>query len=373
MTEPTNPPVPPKGGSRFGWSYLSVASDCPTKWFLRNLAPWPGSGVVVDPITRHLSMDGARELPISGQGDDSTPLLPVGLESKRFSPALDTGSRFHLGLEAYYRSGLAISGDRLVDTRQRDLDAAISGAAVGMSPEPTEPELESLSVAQRLLRGYVAHYGGDSDVEVVVLPDNTPGVELELWLDLGHQGYQFTSRLDLVYRKAGYLWALEHKTTAASALGKLINRFSIDGQVTGQFLQLVSHFPDEPIGGVTLNAAVKDRGAKSDLPSFSRRDYSRTPAQLEKFRLDAIRKLRQIDLWVEEWLELVAKGMSFEDAALAVFDGTPNGTQCVGMGFACEFLQICQRREVAGRLLLDSYQPREYRDSWSNPLRTRRS
>jgi hypothetical protein len=140
--------------------------------------------------------------------------------------------------------------------------------------------------------------------------------------------------------------------------------------VTGQFLQLVSHFPNEPIGGVKLNALVKDRAAKSTLASFTRRDYSRTPAQLEKFRLDIVRKLKRIDEMVEEWMTLVAKGMAYEDAALAVFDGTPSGTQCVGMGFACEFLSICQSREVVGRLLLDNYTPRKYENSWSNPLRT---
>ena len=391
------------GGSRFGWSYVQAASDCPTKWYLRNLAPWPGSVVQVDPTTRALSISrdsgtppisgpsrppiggGVPDLPISGtdglpisgaQGD--SPSLPIGLEAKRFSAPLDVGSRVHLGLEAWYLSG--VQGGH--DTQVRDLEMALAAVAKDFPTDPTEPEVEALSLAQRLVRDYVTFYGNDPGVEVVVFPDGQPAVEAELWLDLGWGGtegqpgqpgqpnYQFTSRLDLIYKRDGYLWALEHKTTAASAYGKLLSRFTLDGQVTGQFLQLASHFPNEPIGGVTLNALVKDRSVKSGLPAFSRRDYARTPAQLEKFRLDITRKLHTINLWVEEWLELVAKGMSPEDAALAVFDGTPNGTQCVGMGFSCDFLSICQNREVASRLLLDNFEPREYRDSWSNPLRT---
>ena len=340
-------------GSRFGWSYVQTASDCPTKWYLRNLAPWPGSGVAVDPFAKKLFMPG-----VEGP-------LPVGMESQRFAPALDIGTRFHSGVEAFYRSGL--SGGK--DTGVRSVNDALDACAAGLAEDASEPEQEAVADALRLLRNYLAFYGQDPDVEVYMFPDGQPGVEAELWLDLGYSGYQFTSRLDLIYRKAGYLWSMEHKTTAASAYGKLISRFSIDGQVTGQFLQLQSHLTDEPIGGVTLNAAVKDRAAKSTLPQFGRRDYSRTPAQLEKFRLDIVRKLKQIDQWVEEWMDLVAKGMDFNDAALAVFDGTPNGTQCVGMGFSCEFLELCQNREVAGRLLLDNYRPRQYESEYSNPLR----
>ena len=379
------------GGSKFGWSFIQAFSDCPTKGYLRNLAPWPGTVVQVDPTTRALSISrdsgtlpisGPSKPPISGSVPD-LPIsgaagLPIGLEAKRFSAPLDVGSRTHSGLEAWYLSGIRDGHD----TQVRDLEVALAAVAKDFPAEATEPEAEALSLAQRLVWDYVTFYGNDSGVEVVVFPDGQPAVEAELWLDLGWGGsegqpgqpglpnYQFTSRLDLIYRRDGYLWALEHKTTAASAYGKLLSRFTVDGQVTGQYLQLASHFPDEPIGGVTLNALVKDRSVKSGLPAFSRRDFARTPAQLEKFRLDITRKLHTINLWVEEWLELVAKGLSPEDAALAVFDGTPNGTQCVGMGFSCDFLSICQNREVASRLLLDNYEPREYRDSWSNPLRT---
>lgn len=341
-------------GSKLGWSFLQTASDCPWKWYLRNLAPWPGADVMVDPTTKCLSMS---------TGERSN--LSIGLQSKRFAPALSIGTWFHTGVETFYRSGISNG----VDTGVRSLDAAIAAINDSIDQgEASDKEREALAVTLRLMRNYHSHYQQDSDVEVLML-DNTPGIEYELWLDLGFKDYLFTSRLDMIYRKNGYIYAMEHKTTAASKLGKLISRFSIDGQVTGQYLQLVSHFPDDLIGGVTMNAAVKDRGAKSDLPSFVRRDYARTPAQMEKFRLDIVRKLNTIDGWVEQWLEMVAKGMSFEDAALAVFDGTPNGMQCVGTGFACDFLELCQNREVLGRLLLDNYQPREYRDNWSNPMR----
>ena len=346
-------------GSKFGWSYLSGWSDCPTKGYLRNLAPWPGSGIRIDPATRKLTLD--QDI----VGDNPEGGLPIGIEPKRHSPALDIGSWVHKGMEGFYLSG--IKGGQ--DTRQRSIEFALDEINKCLPENPTDQDTDNLAVALRLMRQYGAHYGLDHEVEVVFHPDGSPMVEGELWLDLGYEGYQFTSRLDLIYRRNGYLYALEHKTTAASALSKLISRFTIDGQVTGQFLQLASHFPDEPIGAVTLNALVKDRGAKSDLPSFIRRDYARTHAQLEKFRLDMVRKLKTIDRLIEEWTDLVAKGMDFNDAAQVVFDGSPSGTQCVGMGYSCEFLQLCQSREVLGRLLLDNYQPRTYENSWSNPLR----
>lgn len=374
-------PERPKGGSRFGWSYLTAASDCPTKWYWRNLAPWPGQSLTVDPVSRtlrsgplpgSLSVEPARHGLSVGPpqadlsvGERASDLLLVGIESTKFAPALDVGSRVHAGLEAWYRSGVRDG----VDTQERSRDLAMGAVRDGLSVDPTGPELEAVALAEKLVANYVAMYGTDPSVEVLVFPDGTPGVEAELWLDLGYGGYQFTSRLDLIYRSNGYLYALEHKTTAASAYGKLVQRFILDGQVSGQYLQLASHFPNEPIGGVTLNAIVKDRAAKSQLPAFSRRTFSRTPAQLEKFRLDMVRKLSQIDQWIEQFIDLLASGVDPHDASLAVFDGTPSGTQCVGMGFACEFFELCANREVAHRLALDDFQARNYEHSYSNPLR----
>ena len=352
-------------GSKLGWSYLSAHSDCPTKWYLKNLAPWPGSPIRVDPISRKLYLSVEGDEPISGEPiSGEVPDLPIGLEPRKFSPALDTGTRFHSAIEAYYRSG--VRGG--IDTRQRDPDAAF--AAIGTPEHDSEAEVDAVATTRRLVEKYLYHYR-DEEIEVACDPiDGHPLIEEELWLDLGYGNYQFTSRLDMIYRQGGYLWALEHKSTSASAMGKLLQRFQIDGQVTGQFLQLVSHFPDETIGGVTLNAAVKDRGARSTLPEFTRRNYSRTPAQLEKFRLDIVRKLKSIDEHVEAWMDLVTKGMDFDDAARATFDASPNGYQCVGMGIACDFFAYCTNREVASRLALDTYQPRTYKFSHENPLRS---
>lgn len=347
-------------GSKLGWSFLSSFSDCPTKWYLRNLAPWPGSPIRVDAIHHKLYLDNQA---ISGEPISGTaPELPVGLEPRRFSPALDAGTRFHAAIEAFYRSGVRDG----VDTRIRSLDAALG--AVGTAEHDSEPEHESVATARRLVERYCNHYTND-DIEVAIREDGQPMIEEELWLDLGFGGYKFTARLDMIYRRSGYLWALEHKTTAASSLGKLIQRFTLDGQVTGQFLQLASHFPNEQIGGVTLNAAVKDRGARSTAPEFTRRDYHRTHAQLEKFRLDLVRKLSQIDALVEQWMDLVTKGMDYDDAARAVFDASPSGYQCVGMGVACDFYSYCANREVASRLALDTFQPRSYKWEHENPLR----
>ena len=380
MSDPINPPSP-AGGSSFGVHFLSDFSSCPTKWYWRNLALWPG-------VYLSVGNDGSisGDIPIGGRpsiGRDSLSNLgpeaaegpsvqsqgmPVGITPARFKPALDTGSRVHAGVAAFYQYGCRDG----VDTGERSLSAMLDAARLDppISGEPDTDLVESLALTDRMLTRYFETYKGDDGVRVAFDKDGHPLIEREFWLDLGYRDYRFTCRADLVYWQSGqYLRFMEHKTARASDLPKWLKRADIDPQFTGQFLMGVSHFPDDPFDGVTLNALVKDRAKKSDLPDMMRKTYSRSPAQLEKFRLDAVRRLQRIDESVEEWRTLVKQGMEPDDAAKVVFDGSPSGYECVGMGVACDYLGLCVNRERLSSLLLDSYEPRHYKYEWENPLR----
>ena len=374
LSAPSDSAAPKRGGSPLGIHFLSDYSDCPTKWYWRNLALWPGvipptdpsSPISADPLT--VEQGNARGFP-PPEG------LPIGIESAGFAPALDTGSRVHAGLAAWYLSGCR-DGE---DSRERSVSAALDAARLDpliSGDEPTEAIAESLALTDKLLTGY-AEFWKDEPVFVAHDPiSGEPLVEREFWLDLGYRGYCFTARCDLTYWSgaphSGYLRFMEHKTARASDLPRWLKRAELDGQFTGQYLIGASHFPSLPFDAVTLNVLVKDRSAKSKDPAFARRSYARTPSQLEKFRLDLVRRLKRIDEATEEWRDLVGRGMEPDDAAKIVFDGTPSGYECVGTGIACTFASLCANRERASRLLLDSYQPRHYKYEWENPLRVQR-
>lgn len=355
---------PAGGGSPFGVHYITDFATCPTKFYWRNLAIWPGVYLSVGP-------DGAITDAREAQAFADSPTLPVGVEQRGFAPALDTGSRVHAGVAAFYLSGCR-DGE---DSGERSLDAMLEAAREDppWPDDPTEGHYESLALADKMLRRYFEVYKAEDAVRVAFDPEGQPLVEREFWLDLDYNGYRFTCRADLVYWQNGeYLRFMEHKTCRASDLPKWLKRAELDGQFTGQFLMGRSHFPDQPFDAVSLNALVKDRGAKSNLPDMMRKPYSRSNAQLEKFRIDTVRKLKRIDESVEEWRDLIGRGMEPEDAAKVVFDGSPSGYECVGTGISCTFATLCSNRERLSSILLDSFQPRQYKYQWENPLRVQR-
>lgn len=314
-----------KGGSRFGFHFLSDYQSCPTKWYNRNLRPHPSGGLGIEPLG--------------------------------YRAALDIGSRVHRGLEAWYLTKL---------NNATSLDAAITGHRSPADEFPDGELAESISLTDRLLRLYHERYLDDPAKEIV-WHHGKPGVELELQVDVGYKGYLFTARLDLVWRFDSYVWAVEHKTVAASLLGRLLDRSDIDGQFTGQYWLLTEHFPGEHVGGVVLDAIVKDRG-KSEKPALYRKNTSRTPEQIEKFRLDVARRLDQIENAVGNYRELLDHGLPHDDAARVVFDGTPDPYQCVSSYGKCEFYDLCLNRRVAPDVIQSSFKPRQYLHTHENPF-----
>lgn len=366
---PASPP-PTSGGSPLGIHFLSDFSSCETRWYWRNLALWPGARLErTSPEARE--RDNSERASISGGVSISpapTEGLPIGITPARFKPALDTGSRVHAGIAAFYQSGCR-DGE---DTGERSLDAMLDAARQDPPIDPltvSEDIVESLALTDRLLTKYFEVYQHDDGVRVAFDDEGHPLIEREFWLDLGYRGYRFTCRADLVYWAQGqYLRFMEHKTCRASDMPKWLKRADIDPQFSGQFLMGLSHFGPK-FDAVTLNAIVKDRARRSDLPELMRKDYARSPAHLEKFRLDLVRRLQRIDEKYEEWQGLVAKGMEPDDAAKIVFDGSPSGYECVGMGVACDYLSLCVNRERLSGLLIDNFEPRHYKYAWENPLR----
>ena len=337
-------PARKAGGSPFGWHFLSHWKACETFWFNTYLRPHPKGG--------------------------------VGVSSTKTGAALLIGGACHRGLEAWYRSGWR-DGE---DTGEYSLDTMIEAGTQELtdrkdefSEEKGQHFDEALVLVTSLLEKYHYHMGPggiDQDFpsyKVAGDDQGEPLIEREFWLDLGYRDYTFTARLDLLMWVEGYLEVREHKTTAASRCGMLIRQLALDGQITGQNMLLAAMYPDVPRKGVEANILVKDRGAKSNLPPFPRQLYGNTPIELEKFKNDTIAALKNIDEHVYRYEELIQKGMSVSEAALAVFDASPPAIQCVGF-YECDFYRPCKMKGYEESLFATSFKPRS--TGLLNPLNT---
>jgi len=215
-------------------------------------------------------------------------------------------------------------------------------------------------MTEKLLDGYDGYWGPNGamcdwpEFKVVADPQGLPLIEREYEISLGYKDYAFTSRIDLVVEARTYLGTLEHKTSSARGVPKLIKTGPTDLQLTGQYFCLRCAHPEMPLNAVWVNVLVKDRGSKSKLAPFERQPFSRSPEHLDKFRVDVIRTLHEVETHVEEYRSLVnGGGMDPFEAARVVF--VQNTTQCF-IFRACDYHNPCWApgKEVA---LLGDFMP----------------
>jgi hypothetical protein len=322
MTDNGPTPIRQTSATKFGAHFISGFWDCPYRWWLQHRAKDYG-------LVPHKTAD---------------PLL--------------IGSGTHAGLEAYYHSGW--------QDGNYQLEPAVEAVRAHFKERADEFQSherlgKDFTVVERLLDLYDHQYGPRGltpefpKVRVVADSDGHPLIEREYEIDLGYRDYKFTSRIDLVVEFHGYLGVLEHKTSVASAVWRLLARAPMDLQFTGQFFCVRVAHPELAIGGVIPNILIKDWGPKSKFPSAfpDRQPFARSDAHLEKFRMDVVRTLREIELREREWRDLVAAGMEpFEAARMTYVQRT---SECVVYG-TCNYLPICTTpgREEA---MLQDYRP----------------
>jgi hypothetical protein len=301
------------GGTRFGWSFLKSWKACRTKWYDTYLRPHPDGGTGTEPT-------------FTGE-------------------ALLLGSAVHKGLEAYYNANTGIMWSdegRILSVHghaRKELRERISEMAGG------EEEYTKLTAqADDMLTTYIHHWT-ETEPEyptwkVALDKNGEPLVEREFELDLGYNGYVFTSKIDVVcVFQDEYLVPLEHKTVDVSRAGRLVQQFMLDGQASGQLWLLQQCYPHLEVGPLHLNMLVKR--AKRD--PFRREPISRQPVDLEVFYHNTVRTLKEIDDHVGEWRSLVQRGMDPDTAARVIFDSTPDSFQCAG-NFQCAFYGACTAR-----------------------------
>ena len=317
------------GGSPVGNNFLTLWTKCRRKWFYEHLWPHPGGAFGLAPITT------------------AKPLL--------------VGSLLHAGKENWYRAGVK-DGE---DTGAYSLDAAVGAVealAGSRSKEWADASDREADVAgvKGLLEVWDRFYGPEGhtplypETKVLCLEDGTPAVELEITVPLGIEDYVYTCRADLVsLYQDRYLRVEEHKTSAPTFVDRLLNSLPKSSQFTGEFFALSSEFSaTHPLDCIRVHAHIKGWTPKSKFPAPVKfGTTTRTPQQLERFRLRAVTILQEIDLAVDSFNSAVAAGCDFTQAMDTLFPEIGEHTgACYDFNRTCDFEGPCRVGHNAGTL-----------------------
>jgi len=303
-----------QGGTRVGSSFLD-AWACKFEWYAQHLAPFPG-----------------------GHGSEPT----------YSAEPLWLGGIIHKGLEDYFRSGW--------QDGSYQIEAALAGATgeadkrlseLPFADEDTYAKL--LAQAHQVLERYAKWAGpsgseSDWDLWRPFDANGEPLIEVEFEVDLEWEGYFYTTKPDIVVWRLsdGALCALDHKTMSASNATLTLETMRKRPQLTGEQLALMLTWPEEK-AGVMVNGIIKNAAAAK--PPRRLENVDRVEARLDLFRTHTIRKLQEIERHVEEYWDLLQKGVPEPLAARMVFDDEPTDQLCQRYNRKCPFLDTCIRAD----------------------------
>lgn len=323
----------PFDGTRTGNSYLSLWLRCRRKWFAKYL--WP-----------HEDGSAGLEVPRA-----SLRLGKYGLTGPGANQML--GSLLHAYKEAWYRSGIRDGEDTGAYDHGAGLAALVdylkARADEFDGPEPLEWASANVSA---WCEAFHRHFGPDGHTplfpgeRVLCFDDGTPAIEVEFGVPLGVGDYVFTCRMDTVGLWQDYLVGLEHKTTAPSWAERRMRQMPKDSQLTGEMFTMrnAPELRELPWDKIRVAFHLKGWSPRSTFPSpvvFG--ETSRTPDQLERFRLRAVGILEQIDATVEAWQAGLARGDSPAVLRDVLFPEHGEHTgECYSFNSECQFMGPCQ-------------------------------
>lgn len=186
------------------------------------------------------------------------------LQPIQFSPALNFGKYFHMGVEHINNGGMDIDsiGD-IIDT--------IDTSSFNQEDFDKLDWMKTVVIA--MLYGYYKHFylvDKDDGIEILeaeqeyMYPIQKPNSKYK------HRQYEYNFISDMVYKnKKGEIWIVEYKTTSRLGSG-YFDRLTIDGQGKGMAYYLQKEF-NQPITGISYRIMKKPsiRQKKSE----SRREF----------------------------------------------------------------------------------------------------
>ena len=186
-----------------------------------------------------------------------------------------------------------------------------------------------------LIRTIVWYMDSPDAATTIRLDDGTPALELSFLFDSGitsrtGESFLFSGHLDRVAEYAGELWTLDRKTTGSTIGSNFFEKFSPDNQMSLYTLagKVVTH---RKISGVIVDGMQIAQG----FTRFARGFVSRTPAQIEEWRGDAL-----------EWIDAAETAAERQSWPM-------NDTACNLYG-GCKFRGICSKDPSVRQTFLQS-------------------
>jgi hypothetical protein len=241
------------------------------------------------------------------------------------SNALEFGGLIHECLALYYEETDAFLSES-DDARADRLYGAFCeeprwlGLLNGVLDSGVESYMDVAQDVKRIMDAYLAFYPLRQDA---FLQHEVAAVEEFVEVK---GTFPFTSRIDLVYRTAGGLWIVDHKSSRAMTQD-LASGWAINGQMLGLAYAATRHWPDERIQGLVINILVRTKS-----PQFKRVTLP--------LRTDLI------DEWIQKMEVWLTKVMPHYEA----LDWPPNYASCVHRYGRCPFYSYCEAGEDSALL-----------------------
>jgi hypothetical protein len=287
--------------------------------------------------------------------------LSTGLTTYLSSPALLFGSLWHSAMEAYRTTGWrdgADTGEYDAATTIAYLEGEAAGMAAQFESEMLLEETRDAVIA--LFRKWVSQRDITSDWRVAPIPGtDKPMLEHELTISVPG-GFLYTVKIDAgIITPEGWFEILEYKTTSARYLTTAQNEARMSIQGRGEALALYSHFPDLSVNGVRFEYAVKDRGAKSDLPTFPYIHIDYDNPQLVSFQHNLERWMYAITSKIDSYNRLLAANVDPLTAGTTIFTmGGMAAKICHRYNRPCQFWEYCESGGLPTHLPIDRMAPR---------------
>lgn len=327
-------------------TYLETATRCEFEFFLSYIMPHPDHS-------------------------DS-----AGLQTLNKSDALLFGSLWHEAMYGYRLSGWKSTppvtgpiqdyeGVTWADTGTYDTQATldyIRERATEMAGEFESDSVqeEVVTAVSALFLKWVAEKDPVTDWRVAASPQDPSVPLLEFELTVPIYGFLYTVKIDSGITTAeGYFQINEYKTSKAAWLSTAQREAAMSIQGRGEALALYHNFPHLDVDGVRFSYAVKDRGKKSDLPTFPWIKLDFTQGQLALFRDNLERWLFTIESRVQSYERLLGPGVSALEAGHRVFpmSGMSN-KNCYRYGRPCQFFDYCSQAGSGPSLALHQFLPK---------------
>lgn len=275
------------------------------------------------------------------------------------SGPLQSGTRVHHALEAYYTPG-SVTDPRVA------LESAIAEASteyhkqcqtLGVEPDAAvlDKFRKDIDLERAMVAGYfewLADTGADADLSVLAAEEQLSITSDQLGADFG-EVVEIVGKLDARLRDevTGYTLFMDHKTV--QNFTQVLPSLQSDPQMLHYHLLLSILRPDEHVDGALYNMLRKvKRGKTAKPPFYMRETITHNAHEIESYRLRLIGLITNV-------IEFETRVQQLGEMGVRMFAQPTNTRDCT---WDCPFFAVCDMFDDGSRVedaLFDLYEERD--------------